>query len=60
MNTKDDYYQYKIKNSTVRYVLKMIIKKSPDINLVKSILDWSQIIDLEKGFQKTINYFTPN
>ena len=33
-------------------------RRRPDINLAKSILDWSPIIDLETGLQKTINYFT--
>ena len=32
-------------------------RRRPDINLAKSILDWSPIIDLETGLQKTINYF---
>ena len=35
-------------------------RRRPDINLAKSILDWSPIIDLEIGLQKTINYFTDN
>ena len=35
-------------------------RRRPDINLAKSILDWSPIIDLETGLQKTINYFTSN
>ena len=35
-------------------------RRRPDINLAKSILDWSPIIDLETGLQKTINYFTPH
>ena len=33
-------------------------RRRPDINLAKSLLDWSPIIDLETGLQKTINYFT--
>ncbi|MDA8626250.1 SDR family oxidoreductase [Flavobacteriaceae bacterium] len=33
-------------------------RRRPDISLAKSILDWSPIIDLETGLQKTINYFT--
>ena len=33
-------------------------RRRPDINLANSILDWSPIIDLETGLQKTINYFT--
>ena len=32
-------------------------RRRPDINLAKSILGWSPIIDLETGLQKTINYF---
>ena len=32
-------------------------RRRPDISLAKSILDWSPIIDLETGLQKTINYF---
>ena len=32
-------------------------RRRPDINLAKSILDWSPIIDLETGLQKTIKYF---
>ena len=32
-------------------------RRRPDINLAKSLLDWSPIIDLETGLQKTINYF---
>ena len=32
-------------------------RRRPDINLAKSILDWSPIIDLETGLKKTINYF---
>jgi len=35
-------------------------RRRPDINLAKSLLDWSPIIDLETGLQKTINYFTTN
>ena len=35
-------------------------RRRPDINLAKSILDWSPIIDLETGLQKTINYFNHN
>jgi len=35
-------------------------RRRPDINLAKSILDWSPIIDLEIGLQKTINYFNHN
>jgi UDP-glucuronate decarboxylase len=35
-------------------------RRRPDINLAKSILDWSPIIDLETGLKKTINYFNPN
>jgi len=35
-------------------------RRRPDINLAKSILDWSPIIDLETGLKKTINYFTHN
>ena len=35
-------------------------RRRPDINLANSILDWSPIIDLETGLQKTINYFTPH
>ena len=35
-------------------------RRRPDINLAKSLLDWSPIIDLETGLQKTINYFTPH
>ena len=35
-------------------------RRRPDINLAKSILDWSPIIDLETGLQKTINYFSPH
>ena len=35
-------------------------RRRPDINLAKSLLDWSPIIDLETGLQKTINYFTHN
>ena len=34
-------------------------RRRPDISLAKSILDWSPIIDLETGLQKTIKYFTP-
>ena len=33
-------------------------RRRPDITLAKSILDWSPVIDLETGLQKTINYFT--
>ena len=32
-------------------------RRRPDINLAKSLLDWSPIIDLESGLQKTIKYF---
>ena len=32
-------------------------RRRPDISLAKSILDWSPIIDLETGLQKTIKYF---
>lgn len=32
-------------------------RRKPDINLAKSILDWSPIINLEIGLRKTINYF---
>ena len=32
-------------------------RRKPDISLAKSILDWSPIIDLETGLQKTIKYF---
>ena len=32
-------------------------RRRPDINLANSILDWSPIIDLETGLQKTIKYF---
>ena len=32
-------------------------RRRPDINLAKSLLDWSPIIDLETGLQKTIKYF---
>ena len=32
-------------------------RRRPDINLAKSILGWSPIIDLETGLQKTIKYF---
>jgi len=32
-------------------------RRKPDISLAKSILDWSPIIDLQTGLQKTINYF---
>ena len=35
-------------------------RRRPDINLANSILDWSPIIDLETGLQKTINYFNHN
>ena len=35
-------------------------RRRPDISLAKSILDWSPIIDLETGLQKTINYFNHN
>ncbi len=35
-------------------------RRRPDINLAKSILDWSPIIDLETGLKKTINYFNNN
>ena len=35
-------------------------RRRPDINLAKSLLDWSPIIDLETGLQKTINYFNHN
>ena len=35
-------------------------RRRPDINLAKSILDWSPIIDLETGLKKTINYFNHN
>ena len=32
-------------------------RRRPDINLAKYLLDWSPIIDLEIGLQKTIKYF---
>ena len=32
-------------------------RRRPDINLAKSILHWTPIIDLETGLKKTINYF---
>ena len=32
-------------------------RRRPDISLAKSLLDWSPIIDLETGLQKTIKYF---
>ena len=32
-------------------------RRRPDISLANSILDWSPIIDLETGLQKTIKYF---
>ena len=32
-------------------------RRRPDISLAKSILEWSPIIDLETGLQKTIKYF---
>jgi UDP-glucuronate decarboxylase len=35
-------------------------RRKPDISLAESILDWSPIIDLETGLQKTINYFNHN
>ena len=35
-------------------------RRRPDINLANSILDWSPIIDLETGLQKTIKYFINN
>jgi UDP-glucuronate decarboxylase len=35
-------------------------RRRPDISLAESILDWSPIIDLETGLQKTINYFNHN
>ena len=35
-------------------------RRKPDINLAKSILDWSPIINLETGLLKTINYFNHN
>ena len=35
-------------------------RRRPDISLANSILDWSPIIDLETGLQKTINYFNHN
>ena len=35
-------------------------RRRPDINLAKSILDWSPIIYLETGLKKTINYFNHN
>ena len=35
-------------------------RRRPDINLAKSLLDWSPIIDLETGLKKTINYFNHN
>jgi len=35
-------------------------RRRPDINLAKSLLDWSPMIDLETGLQKTINYFNPH
>jgi UDP-glucuronate decarboxylase len=35
-------------------------RRRPDINLAKSLLDWSPIIDLETGLKKTIKYFINN
>ena len=32
-------------------------KRKPDINLAKKELDWSPVIDLDYGLEKTINYF---
>jgi len=52
-------------NSTSNIIYKELPKddpkrRRPDINLAKSILDWSPIIDLETGLKKTINYFNHN
>ena len=33
------------------------LKRKPDITLAKKILSWQPKIKLEKGLQKTINYF---
>ena len=32
--------------------------RKPDISLAKSNLNWSPVLDLETGLQKSINYFT--
>jgi UDP-glucuronate decarboxylase len=52
----------KLSNSSSNIIYKDLPKddpkrRKPDIILAKSILDWSPIIDLETGLQKTINYF---
>ena len=53
----------RLSNSSSNIIYKELPKddpkrRRPDINLAKSILDWSPIIDLETGLKKTINYFT--
>jgi len=55
----------KLTNSSSNIIYKELPKddpkrRRPDINLAKSILDWSPIIDLETGLKKTINYFNHN
>jgi UDP-glucuronate decarboxylase len=52
----------KLTNSSSNIIYKELPKddpkrRRPDINLAKSILDWSPVIDLETGLKKTINYF---
>ena len=55
----------RLSNSSSNIIYKELPKddpkrRRPDINLAKSILDWSPIIDLETGLKKTINYFNHN
>ncbi|MDC1371407.1 SDR family oxidoreductase [Flavobacteriaceae bacterium] len=55
----------KLTNSSSNIIYKELPKddpkrRRPDINLAKSVLDWSPIIDLETGLKKTINYFNHN
>ena len=52
----------RLSNSSSNIIYKELPKddpkrRRPDINLAKSILDWSPTIDLETGLKKTINYF---
>ena len=52
----------RLTNSSSNIIFKELPKddpkrRRPDITLAKSILDWSPIIDLQTGLQKTINYF---
>jgi len=55
----------RLSNSSSNIIYKELPKddpkrRRPDINLAKSILDWSPVIILETGLQKTINYFNHN